>query len=153
MASLQSETGGLMNEIDREMVDEQEAEEAEEEEPQVAFFIQITNVDELHRALALATSPVPQGKNVQASVTAFTEWVAKGAESVCNGCQVYSHALGFHHITMAQALKIVMGKWTNQEWNVQIRESTEHPFQAFAMVILATAEQNTTFHEIPNVFG
>jgi hypothetical protein len=91
------------------------------------LVVQILNKHDLHVALALPNSPVPQGGDETASEAAFRVWIvaqAFAAPGVGPNSQYppQSNSLAFHHLTEGEANAIVYANWLVIPWVYEIKQ-------------------------------
>lgn len=88
-----------------------------------AVIVEIVDIELLHNALALPSSPIAQGANPQASELAFRYWTVNTALLVQGITQASNHIgiYGWHHLSQDQALAIVYQHWHVIPWTVDIR--------------------------------
>lgn len=124
-------------------------------------WVQITNGQNLHAALALPNSPIPQGANVADSEAAFRAWIIAGAANVNPASQFPANSptsLMFHHLSVGDSFDICTGQWLNHAWYFEMLENRRGPEAArigeFAMVfVISGTEQNGTAASlVPGIF-
>jgi hypothetical protein len=119
--------------------------EINEEDP--GLFVQITNQNNLHAALALPSSPVSQGVNADDSLEAFREWLIERAVHVNRRSQVPQNSdvsLAFHQLSLDDAVKITNREWMQQRWNVEIQDNGVGEF-AIVFLMARTGRHRATF--------
>jgi hypothetical protein len=106
------------------------------------LFIQITDHEILHQALALPDSPVPQANNAIKSLQAFRTWLINGARNVRGDSQVPANSdlsLAFHQLTPPQG-RAILRQWRHIEWLFHLRTNRRGPEAArigeFANVVV-----------------
>jgi hypothetical protein len=102
----------------------------DDEDP--GIFVQITDYEILHRALALPDSPVPPANNAIESAEAFRTWLINGARNVRGDSQVPANSdvsLAFHRLTPPEG-RAILDEWRDIEWLYHLRANRRGPEKA-----------------------
>lgn len=121
------------------------------------IVVQILNAADVHSALGLPSSPVPQGVDSTASTLAFREWLiarALATEGVTPANQFRPNRLesvAFQNLSCGVESRIVLNSWLNMPWVIALRGAG---IPEFCVVIFVYGQGRgvCTMMEAENVF-
>lgn len=87
------------------------------------IIVEITSDADLHAALALHGSPVPQAGTIAESRAAFQQWIIGHAQHVSQGCVVDIPSLVLHHLSEGEAMRLVYRHWHTLIWETSLVEN------------------------------
>jgi hypothetical protein len=121
------------------------------------LICQILSPYDLHAALALAGSPIPQAQDQLASSDAFKQWIIQQAlmspgVNANNQEPPNTLSMAFHHLSEEQANDIVYQRWLCVPWVAQLQQ---HPQLSMPLVLWFTGTGKGKAHmfEAKQVFG
>ena len=108
---------------------------------------------QVHTALGVAHSPVPQGMNPDASLAAFTAWIVNEANLAGVGVERVPGALAWGHLSEATALNLCYGRFLIIPWCAALRTAGIPGQVAQVLFITGTGRERASIMVLPQIFG